>query len=352
MLKKLISNKLKLTVLIVASCVLAGLPAAATVTQLFDFEDGTQGWIVAGDASTSLGYSSISPQWTLSTSMDGHTWFPVSTWWTNTNDGRLGAERSHVTSPVLTALDTSVSITFDSWSKNEGGYPTYYDVEHVQISINGGAFTDVHGYKPLQLHSYGDSTSRNITFTTPGITLGDKIQYRFLYDTGDGCCGPSGPGRGWAFDNVLVTGASEAIPVTLAQGQIVINTIPGHEDQDYARFTMTDITDLGDAARSEDPVDLVFTIESNDGIAYEFASEGAVNGKRLNLSPLQGKERIITCNLLKEECVIAINPYVDIDEDFLDNPLTICLEVNGTLYCNTGDWNEVVLPGRTLYKAP
>lgn len=334
--------------IILASCVLTGLPAAATVTQLFDFEDGTQGWIVAEDASTSIGIPSISPQWILSTSMDGYTLSPEGTWWTNTNNGRLGAERSHVTSPVLTAMDTSVSINFDSWTKNEGGYPSMWDVEHVQISINGGAFTDVHGSLPSSLHSYNDGEIRNITFsTTTGIAPSDQIQYRFLYDTGDGCCGPSGPGRGWAFDNVLVTGASEAIPVEIDKGLIVINTTPGHGNQDYARFTMTDMTDLEAVAQSENPVDLKLTIEGSN-IAYAFAGEGTiVNGNRLDLH--QGKERI-TCDLGKEECVIGLDPYVDIDESVLDNPLTICLEVNGTLYCNTGDWDKKSPRGRDVYK--
>lgn len=323
--------------------------SAANAAELFDFEDGAQGWTVAEDSFTSINYNSISANWTLSTSMDGYTLSPEGTWWTNTNDGRLGAERSHVTSPVLTASDTSVSITFDSWTKNEGGYPIYYDVEHVQISINGGAFTDVHESLLSSLHSYNDGIIRNITFsTTTGIAPSDQIQYRFLYDTGDGCCGPSAPGRGWAFDNVLVTGASEAIPVEIDKGLIVINTIPGHEDQDYARFTMTDITDLGDAARSEDPVDLVFTIEGSS-IAYDFAGEGTVYGNKLSL--YQGKEKII-CDLGKEECLIRIDPYVNIYESALNNPLTICLEVNGTLYCNTSDWTEVVKPIHTLYKKP
>lgn len=209
MLNKLKNNRPWLAAMILAGIGLSGLEVEALandVTQLFDFEDGAQGWTVAGDSSTSCNASSISPNWTLNTSMDG--WSPESTWWTNTNYGQLGAERSYVTSPVLTAMDTNVSINFDSWSNNEGGYPTYYDVEHVQISINGGAFTDVHG-STEQLHNYGDSTIRNITFTTIDIMPDDQIQYRFLYDTCDSCCGTSGPGRGWAFDNVLVTGATQ-----------------------------------------------------------------------------------------------------------------------------------------------
>ncbi len=178
---------------------------SAANAQVFDFESGTQGWTIGADSTTAIGIGTGGlNSWVRGTAMDGKAM--GSNWWTNTA-GQAGAERSHVTSPSLLASGTSVSINFNSWSRNEGGYPLTYDVEHVQISINGGAFTDVHGFTNL-LHNDADSIVRNITFTTTGITVGTPIRYRFLYDTGDGCCGPSGPGRGWAFDNVLVTGAS------------------------------------------------------------------------------------------------------------------------------------------------
>lgn len=177
---------------------------SAANAQVYDFESGTQGWTIGADSTTSIGNGTAGRNsWVRGTAMDGRAM--GSNWWTNTA-GQAGAERSHVTSPSLLATGNIMSINFNSWSRNESGYPAYYDVEHVQISINGGAFTDVHGSTTL-LHNNADSIVRNITFTTTGITVGTPIRYRFLYDTGDGCCGPSGPGRGWAFDNVLVTGA-------------------------------------------------------------------------------------------------------------------------------------------------
>lgn len=152
--------------------------------------------------------------------------------------------------------------------------------------------------------------------------------------------------------NFAATGCTSTIPVEIDRGLIVIQG----GDQDYARFTMTDMTDLGEAALENNPVDLKFTIKNDDGdIAYEFEGEGTVNDGNSRLDLYQealsgdGMERI-TCDLLKEECLIAIDPYVDIKESALNNPLTICLEVNGTVYCNTSDWTEVVLWGRTLYK--
>jgi hypothetical protein len=186
---------------------------------LYDFESGAQGWTVAGDATTSLGSTSIDPTWFLGTALPGSTGQALpSTWWINPNiggnvedgNGDSGAERSHVTSPVLIAEATGVSINFDSYSSNESGYPTTFDVEHVQISVNGGDFEDVHAQTNL-LHLGSDQTFRNITFTSTGISVGDQIQYRFLYDTGDSCCGPTEI-QGWAFDNVLISGFTSDVP--------------------------------------------------------------------------------------------------------------------------------------------
>jgi len=210
-------SKMPLLVLF-AAFLLLGLMSAPSLASFYDFETGAQGWTVGVDPDTSYPYfriPSIAPTWTLDTSLPGNVGQDLpSTWWTNPNYGQLGPERSHVTSPVLTATGSSVSINFDSYTSNEDGYPTLFDVEHVQISINGGQFTDVHGYTS-ELHNLYDRIFRNITFTTnTDVSAGDLIEYRFLYDTGDGCCGSSDV-HSWAFDNVLVIGASEDKPMTL-----------------------------------------------------------------------------------------------------------------------------------------
>lgn len=172
----------------------------------FDFSLGSQGWMVGGDLTTSLGRSSVSPTWTLASALPGSIGQVLpGVWWTNPNYGQMGPERSHVTSPVLKVSAEEISITFDSFSANEGGYPNHYDVEHVQISVNNGAFTDVHG-NTSELHRSNDRTFRNITFTVGGLSVGDSIRIRFMYDTGDGCCGSSVV-HSWAFGNVGVTGA-------------------------------------------------------------------------------------------------------------------------------------------------
>jgi hypothetical protein len=181
----------------------------------YDFEDGAQGWVAGVDSQTNAcgyggGYGvTASTHWELASSLPGSTGVVLDgTWWTNPNDGTDGAERSHVTSPSLTAVTNSASITFDSYTSNESGYPTDYDVEHVQLSINDGPFTDVHAYT-TNLHNWCDQTiRREITFTTTsGIKFGDKLKYRFLFDSCDALVG-CGNVVGWAFDNVRITGAS------------------------------------------------------------------------------------------------------------------------------------------------
>lgn len=172
----------------------------------FDFSLGEQGWVVGGDAQTVLGLPSTTPNWTLASALPGSVGQVLpGIWWTNPNYGQMGAERSYVTSPTLTVGAEEISVNFDSFSANEGGYPTAYDVEHVQISINGGAFADVHG-NTSELHRSNDRTFRNITFTYDGVSVGDSIRIRFLYDTGDGCCG-SNVVHSWAFGNVGISGA-------------------------------------------------------------------------------------------------------------------------------------------------
>jgi hypothetical protein len=180
---------------------------------VFDFEDGQQGWIASVDENSVCGSIVTAPtHWSIATSLPGSTGIElVGSWWTNPNNGAAGVERSHVTSPTLFATSAFSNITFDSYTSNEGGYPTNYDVEHVQISINGGSYQDIHGQTP-QLHTSCDQQFRTITFeTTSGIIAGDELKYRFLLDTCDGCCGCETV-TGWAFDNVKISGATTQPP--------------------------------------------------------------------------------------------------------------------------------------------
>ena len=137
----------------------------------FDFEDGDQGWTANVDLVTNTGATETAANhWSLASSLPGTVGVVLgSTWWTNPNNGSSGADRSHVTSPPLTATCTNPSITFDSFSSNESGLR--YDAEHVQLSINDGPFTDIHGSTP-ELHNNCDQMFRTITFTsTPASSL-------------------------------------------------------------------------------------------------------------------------------------------------------------------------------------
>lgn len=194
--------------------VLVGLSgmAISDVSYNYDFADGAQGWTVGNDAATSLGMTSIDASWERQTTMGGTAGADLGgTWWVNPNAGQLGAERSWVLSPKVIVDATSVSINFDSYTSNEGGYPIHYDVEHVQISINGGAFGDIHDATSL-LHLAGDRQTRNITFNSNDVQDGDEIRFRFLFDTAD----DSGSAQfldnvGWGFGNVnIYTPAGDA----------------------------------------------------------------------------------------------------------------------------------------------
>lgn len=205
------------------------LVVIASSNHVFDFEDGSQGWTTAVDGTSACGAMvTASKHWELASTLPGSPGVDlVGTWWTNPNDGNDGAERSHVTSPSITAECTNpiiMTIKFDSYSSNEGGYPTYYDVEHVQLSINDGPFTDVHAHVP-SLHNSCDNAFRNITFTTnSGINNGDKLKYRFLFDTCDGCCGCQSV-VGWAFDNVAIECNNE--PITAIEPILALGACKG-----------------------------------------------------------------------------------------------------------------------------
>ena len=174
---------------------------------VYDFETGEQGWVAGMDATTSCNVSTSGPGWSLDTETGGTTPFTLGTTWFGTpNQGSMGAERSWIVSPALEATADMVTITFDSYSSNESGYPMFYDVEHVQVSVNGGAFFDLHANDP-QLHGFGMQNFQNITYSV-SVSAGDEVVFRFLYDTCDGCCGPTNI-TGWYVDNISIEGVDD-----------------------------------------------------------------------------------------------------------------------------------------------
>jgi hypothetical protein len=111
----------------------------------YNFENGTQGWTTGNEPFTVFGIPSIPSTWALSTQTAGSTPVTLGTTWFGTpNDGELGAENSWIESPVINVGSTNmIEVNFDSYSSNEGGYPDEYDVERVEISVNGGPFHGV-----------------------------------------------------------------------------------------------------------------------------------------------------------------------------------------------------------------
>jgi hypothetical protein len=189
----------------------------------YNFDGGDpQGWTTGDDAETACGNTvGATDHWSLGDTLPGKdlTTGPGGSdnWWTNPNDGTQGADRSYVTSPTITTTCACPSISFDSYTSNEQGYPpdldNGWDVEHVQLSINGGDFTDIHG-EVTELHENCDREFRIITFTTSsGIAVADTLKYRFLMDTCDAMfdCG-DGTIQGWAFDNVRITCPDDCTP--------------------------------------------------------------------------------------------------------------------------------------------
>jgi MYXO-CTERM domain-containing protein len=201
--------------ILLAALLASHVGAASAGSILYDFESGNQGWTTEGYDPTVLGNPTGGlNNWALGSSLPGNVGQALpGQWWTNGNNGFTlpnfdsAAERSGVLSPILTADATgAITVAFDSYTSNEGGYPDVYDVEYIQLAVNGGAFTDMHDFV-AGLHDSTDQTFRSFAFTVGGISAGDPIQVRFLYDTGDSCCGPVDI-MGWAFDNVEISGVT------------------------------------------------------------------------------------------------------------------------------------------------
>ncbi len=178
---------------------LLGLSSGNLNAQLYsyDFNAGAMGWTTEIAGNTCLGLSTASSHWALDPWGMGGTQS-----YGNPSIGNLGAENSYIISPTLT-LPASISISFDSYSNNESGYPCSYDVEFVEYSTDGGAtWNSFFATYQTNLHDYGMATWHNLTFTAT-ITPTDNGRIRFRYDTGDGCCGPAGT-TGWYVDNINI----------------------------------------------------------------------------------------------------------------------------------------------------
>jgi hypothetical protein len=166
-----------------------------------NFQSGLSGWTTGNHTNTCLGITSRTSTWGIYSSSGGTAISLGSSTLGTPNDGTLGAENGFITSPSFTVSSSSIIIEFDSWVSNESGYPCNYDVEYIEISIDGGAFSAIHG-NVTNLHNLSsDATWRHLIFTNT-VTSGSSVRLRFRLDTGDGCCGFSS--TGWFIDNLVV----------------------------------------------------------------------------------------------------------------------------------------------------
>jgi len=175
----------------------------------YNFNDATmQGWTTGKEDTTSLGYTSIPSTWSVSDVSGGSQPQPfASNAFGTPNNGDMGPENSWIQSPALD-INGHISIQFRSFTANEDGYPSSYDVEWVEISTDGGAtWNAIRGHIPALQDYYADEQWRTITVDTT-VAASQAILIRFRYDTGDDCCGDTSI-VGWFVDNIYISGSNK-----------------------------------------------------------------------------------------------------------------------------------------------
>ena len=178
--------------------------SANAVIYTTNFESGSAGWTVGELAQTGMSIPSRSASWLLTSTTGGVA--PAvfnSRVFGTPNIGQAGAENSFIQSPAFVINSTTASITFDSYTSNEGDYSKPYDKEFVEMSLDGGlSWQPMHAREPLLHDITGDQTWRRLSFTQK-IPQGASVTFRFRFDTGDMTTGPVDI-TGWFIDNVEV----------------------------------------------------------------------------------------------------------------------------------------------------
>lgn len=172
----------------------ASVPGISTT---YDFTGGFMGWTTGNEPFTQFSNVSIASTWAAQA--HGNAANSLGT----PNTGGLGSEHSWILSPVHT-FGSSITLTFDSWSNNEGAP---YDAEFVEYSTDGGTtWTNITGsLTPTGIQSLGNNaTWINYSVTVP-VTPTANGRIRFRYDTGDAFGGGSGINNGWYVDNVVIS---------------------------------------------------------------------------------------------------------------------------------------------------
>ena len=193
--------------------------SAQTVYYFTDFDSGAGGWTTGNLPETSMGFQSISSNWSVAAreNINGSNNYGIP------HSGDLGAENSFIMSPSIPLNADKVTIQFDSYNNNETGFPIEYDVEWIEYSLDGGNWTAIHG-NFLPLHE--SSGLKHFIFSDT-FPLSSTIQFRFRFDTGDDFFG----GDGWYIDNVLVSDGVLSLTPTITKV-----SCPGDSD---GAFTIT-----------------------------------------------------------------------------------------------------------------
>jgi len=163
----------------------------------FNFNGSTQGW-TTGTAGLNCNFSTPgASNWAL----QGYGF-------SGQSYGMMGpnaqVENSYIQSPII-SLPSALTITAKSWSNNEGGYPCFYDVEHIEYSTDGGTtWTPFFVTQQPGLHDNGNATWMSLSYSAT-ITPTANGRIRFRLDSGDGCCGPTTNNPGWYIDDVVIS---------------------------------------------------------------------------------------------------------------------------------------------------
>lgn len=229
------TNSTDLTFTVDAASLPESAPLSAPVT--FDFEGDTSTWTATGLWSLRQVERTGKPStkaWAFSNG-------------TSFNDSTYRA--GDLTSPPITLpADQTAYLRFKSFSDVEGWVYSiqtfgskYYDQRRVQISVDGGAFTD--------LYQFNDDSQHILWLDSPAISLdaykGRTVRIRFHFDTVDALING---GYGWAVDDVSITtdtppncadgnnSPATAQPIAFGQTLTDLTICPGG-DVDYYSFS-------------------------------------------------------------------------------------------------------------------
>jgi hypothetical protein len=157
-------------------------------------EDDTSGWAATGLWHLGVDTACVSP----SASSGTHAWYygqePACDYDTGaTNTGTL-------TSPVIEGVTSSSVLSFDYWRQVESTGFGEYGSTTVEVSYDGGAWTQV-WYRDCNDPSAATwSASGDLPLSPP--TEGAEMQIRFTFNTDDNL---SNDTVGWLVDDVTVT---------------------------------------------------------------------------------------------------------------------------------------------------